>query len=405
MFRKEAIEAQQHNNYGNILITRSNSSWLIVFIFLFIFFIVFLYIIFGSYTKKVTTKGEIYPVGGPINIKSPANGILIFKGLKEGANVTKDSSLFLVSDNRYDNDKGGDYLKDSFSILNHKKEYIIQEKDIKIQEVNKQKTNLQEQIENKKNDLKFYKEELVIQYDLLKSANELYKAFLSLTAENAASNLERDRQKEKIDNLKIEIIKLKKEIETTSYDISRIKNEISLIDDNFKKEIVYLNKESSNIDGEILQNKFQKNFTVRAPVNGVITAITAKSGEIINEGDNIAILLPVDSKLVANLYLKSEAIGFVEKGQRIKIRYKAYPYQKYGQYWGEIFSISKNPLPSNNGEKLYKITASLDRDYIVVDNKKIKLLSGMEIEADIEQENKRLIEWIIDPLYKFKNFF
>jgi hypothetical protein len=36
--------------------------------------------------------------------------------------------------------------------------------------------------------------------------------------------------------------------------------------------------------------------------------------------------------------------GLIEPGQAVKLRYAAYPYQKFGQHQGTVTSVDKNPL-------------------------------------------------------------
>lgn len=106
-------------------------------------------------------------------------------------------------------------------------------------------------------------------------------------------------------------------------------------------------------------------------------------------------------------------MGFVEIGQKVRIRYQAYPYQKFGQYDGIVEEISRNPiqvgdipttLPLAIQEGVYGVSVRLSSQTIVVYGREIALRPGMIMEADIEQDRRRLIEWIIEPLYGFEKY-
>jgi membrane fusion protein len=58
----------------------------------------------------------------------------------------------------------------------------------------------------------------------------------------------------------------------------------------------------------------------------------------------LASLVPQGAKLQAQLYAPSSAVGFVRPGQPVRLRYEAFPYQKYGQQGGPVLQVSRTPL-------------------------------------------------------------
>jgi len=52
-----------------------------------------------------------------------------------------------------------------------------------------------------------------------------------------------------------------------------------------------------------------------------------------------------------------------------------------------------------SGEPVYRIAVRLDRQTIVTYGDEHPLRSGMVFEADIIQDRRRLIEWLLEPVY------
>jgi membrane fusion protein len=50
-------------------------------------------------------------------------------------------------------------------------------------------------------------------------------------------------------------------------------------------------------------------------------------------------------------------------------------------------------------EPVYAITIKLDQQHVMTYGKQRPLQSGMRVEADILQENRKLYEWMLEPLY------
>ena len=113
--------------------------------------------------------------------------------------------------------------------------------------------------------------------------------------------------------------------------------------------------------------------------------------------------------LYAELYLPSRAIGFVNEGQKVMLRYDAFPYQRYGLYEGTVSSIASaviNPNEASNliqsQEPVYKVNVELKEQFVTAYNKKMPLQSGMSVNADIILGERSLAEWLLEPIYSLR---
>jgi membrane fusion protein len=99
----------------------------------------------------------------------------------------------------------------------------------------------------------------------------------------------------------------------------------------------------------------------------------------------------------------SSAIGFLEKGQKVKIAIDAFPYQRFGTIDGVITSLAESPIsermPSGETASVYMVRAKLNNSSMSAFGRREKLLVGMTLSARIIMENRSLIEWLFEPLY------
>jgi multidrug resistance efflux pump len=79
---------------------------------------------------------------------------------------------------------------------------------------------------------------------------------------------------------------------------------------------------------------------VAAREAGIITTIHAMPGQVMALNQPLASMIADNDPLEAELYAPTRSIGFVQPGQKVQIKYQAFPYQKYGQYAGTVKSIS-----------------------------------------------------------------
>ena len=103
-------------------------------------------------------------------------------------------------------------------------------------------------------------------------------------------------------------------------------------------------------------------------------------------------------------------MGWGGSGGRVRLRYQAFPYQKFGQHAGVVDTVSTstvNPaelsgLPATGlpaGEPVFAIQVRLPSGSINANGQQRPLQAGMQLDADILQERRKLYEWILEPVY------
>ena len=118
-------------------------------------------------------------------------------------------------------------------------------------------------------------------------------------------------------------------------------------------------------------------------------------------------LLPNGSQLQAQLLVPSAAVGFIEPGDLVLLRYQAYPYQKFGHHRGRVIRVSRSAMVPATGdgqstEPYYRVLVALDQQSITAYGKPEPLRPGMRVDADILGERRKLYEWVLEPLYSLK---
>jgi membrane fusion protein len=160
------------------------------------------------------------------------------------------------------------------------------------------------------------------------------------------------------------------------------------------------------LEQELVETQARGALAVVAPVSGVVATQLFKPGQAVQAGQPLLSVLPGDGTLEAELLVPSRAIGFIEPGDDVLLRYQAYPYQKFGHHRGRVARISRSTVnsavPASGGtaaEPLYRISVALERQAITAYGKPEPLKPGMLLDADVLGERRTLIEWVLEPLY------
>ncbi|MCI4645358.1 MAG: HlyD family secretion protein [Hyphomonadaceae bacterium] len=194
-------------------------------------------------------------------------------------------------------------------------------------------------------------------------------------------------------------------IERAELSQTRLDIEAERIRSDLERDLSGLAQRLTQANQQKRQTTAGARHTILASMAGQVSTLQVKPGEAIEIALPLMSILPGDAELVAELYLPSRAIGFVEPGQEVKIKYDAYPYQKYGVFYGTVESSSPSALrPDELGimtqspELLYRVVVSLGDESERPHKGSISPQSNMELTADIVLEKRRLWDWLLEPL-------
>ena len=146
---------------------------------------------------------------------------------------------------------------------------------------------------------------------------------------------------------------------------------------------------------------FKDNITeYRSRFNGLIVDIHVKRGELISPGQPLVTMVRESAPIEGIALVANEDIGSLKKGQNVKIKFFAFPYQEYGIHEGVITDIATKPDASQNA--MYPIRVALTSETVTKRGGKPKsLFIGLEGIAEIKIGEKRLIELVFAPVSRF----
>jgi membrane fusion protein len=187
------------------------------------------------------------------------------------------------------------------------------------------------------------------------------------------------------------------------------KKYISLTDYHMKQEeIVALENQKHGFALELLRYKQSRAYTVRAPIDGIVSSVMRHVGQQVVPGKPLLSLLPNHARWIAELYVPVEKAGFMKKNAPLMIHYDAYPYQRFGAVRGRIQAMSQTILtdaeedkPIKINQPYYKVTACLANQDVMVYGKSRPLQQGMTLSVIMMGAKKKVWQWMLDPLYSY----
>jgi hemolysin D len=148
------------------------------------------------------------------------------------------------------------------------------------------------------------------------------------------------------------------------------------------------------------ENIDKDNFLlILAPVSGVVTDVTStQAGDKIQANTPLGAIAPKNARAVLKIEIAEHDRAFLRDGQPVKLKFNAFPYQRYGAVNGTLEYISPATKPSmQTKQPVYEGRVALERDYYQVADSKYPLRYGMTATAEIVVRERRLIDFALDP--------
>ncbi|ACC72967.1 HlyD family efflux transporter periplasmic adaptor subunit [Paraburkholderia phymatum] len=148
------------------------------------------------------------------------------------------------------------------------------------------------------------------------------------------------------------------------------------------------------------ENIDKDNFLlILAPTSGVVTDVTStQTGDKIQANAPLGGIAPKDARPVLKIEIAERDRAFLHEGMTVKLKFNAFPYQRYGLINGTLAYISPATKPSaQDKQPVYEGRVQLDRNYYQIAENRYPLRYGMTASAEIVVRERRLIDLGLDP--------
>jgi HlyD family secretion protein len=228
---------------------------------------------------------------------------------------------------------------------------------------------------------------------LLAAENAIRVAQSRLGELSARQSLESGQAKAQLETSGQELAKLRLQYEAAT-------REASNAEDKLRLQVQTARLVSDAAARIRFENIDKDNFLlIVAPVDGVITDVTATQlGDKIQANTPLGGIAPKGARPILKTEIAEYDRAFLREGLPVKLKFNAFPYQRYGLISGtlEYISPATKPAPQTK-QPVYEGRVALERDHYLVADKKYPLRYGMTATVEIVVRERRLIDLALDP--------
>lgn len=411
LFRKEALEAKRGSWLGAISLAQPLSLWVMTAFAASAALAIGLFLSFGNYTRRSTVAGQLVPTKGLATVLAPATGVVTQLNSIEGVVVQSNQVLAVVSLPRATLSEG-DTATAMAQRLARREQSLQDTHQAQGQLLEVQTNSLSRQLAAAQHELKQLEQEISTRQQQVHIAEETLQRLRQLQADKYVSAVQVNQQEAAWLQAISDVQAMQRQATSARRSLAQLQQAKAELPGQRMANEAGFQRDLATLEQEQVEASARGALAVNAPVTGVIATQLVKPGQAVQAGQPLFTLLPGNGTLEAELLVPSRAIGFIEPGDKVLLRYQAYPYQKFGHHQGTVARISRSTLNQGElqtllgsaaqSEPLYRVTVRLAQQAITAYGKPEQLKPGMLLEADILGEKRKLIEWVFEPLYSLK---
>ena len=309
----------------------SGQFWVIILFF--IFLVVFVIWAYNSPVEEVTRgNGNIIPSSREQVIQSLDPGIVTEIMVKEGDMVEKDQILMKLDDTR-----SSAVLRESEAKVENLEATVARLKA----EAYGAKLSFPDSVgpELRRREIAAYKARRQAMTDAVSGLSQSKAALdreIAITAPMVAEGVVSE----------VELLRMRRESADLATQISERRNR-------YKADA---NNELLQAESELAQSKENvamradpvERSQIRAPMRGIVKGIKVTTiGGVVNAGEDIMQIVPVDDKLLVEAYIRPQDIAFIRTGQPALVKVSAYDYSIYGGLEGKVTLVGADTVSNS----------------------------------------------------------
>lgn len=407
LFRDQALEAQKENAFSGVILHRSRLLDAIASVSVVLVLLVIAFISLAEYPQKVIAIGQLTSETGLTFIFPQESGLVKRVYKRNGDTVKIGEPLFDIAGAKHTDGANivDTVLQDSSKkLVQLRQEGVSSERLIELENVRTKETIKQLYIE------RHHINELIWKATESRQMHEANVEKYASHYKNGYISEEAVLQKQhQLIEARSKVDELQRALTINMRNIKEQEAKILENEERKRNEEIKLSRQMLTIEQEVSTNKHKLNQQILAPHDGVLVELGVGEGHQTDANKKIAAIAPQNTLLVAELFIPADAIGFVKIGDQLTLRFRAYPYQKYGYKTGEIKHVAAAAILasdiSNLGETLpyfnqpvYRVLATVSGELKFSGGNTGNFQVGMIVDADIVTDQRRLYRWMLDPI-------
>lgn len=150
-------------------------------------------------------------------------------------------------------------------------------------------------------------------------------------------------------------------------------------------------------------------IVLSAPADAVVLEVANRTvGSVVKEAETLFVLVPRNVPLQVEVNVEGRDIGQVTVGQKVRLKFEAFPFQKFGTGSGVVRVVSEDAFNPDtkadparrNPAPYYRVLADVTDSKLRSQSGHVQLIPGMAVTAELKVGERRVMSYFLYPLLR-----
>jgi membrane fusion protein len=402
LFRKEVLEHRAERLHGEISLALPMSWHVIGYTLLAALAAAFVFLATASYSRVETVSGAIVLDRGLAPIQPSRRGSVAALAVREGQAVRAGDPLVRI---RSDEDLagGGTASRRTLDALAEQDAGLASQSALTIGAAAEDQSRLAAQRDGLRREIASIDAQISSQQRLIDVAASEFQEAQSVAARGFISRRALNQLEGALIMRRQQLAQLQQMRASKSAEIAQAERGMAAAGVTARSQAAGVQSARAALVRQRVEAESAGGYLLTAPVDGIVTALTARAGQPAEAQQPLMVLMPAGARPRAELYVPTQAAGFLARGQEVRLAIDAFPYQSFGTVAARIVQISSVAVPRARPDggtvPVYLVTAELAAPFVTAFGRRQPLLPGMTLSARIVAERQSLLHWLFEPLF------
>lgn len=168
-------------------------------------------------------------------------------------------------------------------------------------------------------------------------------------------------------------------------------------------KLVTVQREANQVNEQLNKARLRGDMvTLAAPMDGIVlSTIRRSAGAVVQQGDVLVSLVPLDAPAEVEIKVPPSDIGFLTLGDRVRVKLDAYPYIKHGTVEGKLIALSHDTVRDQNDPNVppfYLGRAQVVAADLIKVPDNFQLIPGMTAIAEVMIGKRSVLSYLLYPI-------
>ncbi|MCW5575161.1 MAG: HlyD family type I secretion periplasmic adaptor subunit [Burkholderiales bacterium] len=209
-------------------------------------------------------------------------------------------------------------------------------------------------------------------------------------------------------------------VESLRATIAQAEKKLAQITSNYRQQLqndrIETAAQAQRLEEELAKHDYRtEQMELKAPQAGIVKDLaTHTAGTVAAPGTILMTIVPRGEPLVAEVWVSNDDVGFIRRGQPVKVKLSTFQFQKYGMVEGSVRQVSADASENQNsgGAALetgrnrtslpltYKTIVEMKTQDLLAQGVQYALVPGMQVAAEIHLGTRTVLEYLLSPVSK-----